>query len=231
MHSTCGAAQLGHARASPATLRTLCATLPPTPVSPLFHPCCAGAEQGGYIAWYEIKALIAKGAKVGWAGAGPQRLGNQERACCLFGCAGMTARASQQPGSASVRAPCLQVVIDQTAKAAAVIDGTNWIGTDVPETINMKIDAARQRGLGGLMVRLQPGALRAPGRHSLNLRLCIWTLENALEPWAATPTPVCQQLSLAAVVAQPSAPAAPCRAPAPCCRCGLWIWMTLRTRS
>lgn len=49
--------------------------------------------------------------------------------------------------------PFLQVVIDQTAKAAYVVDGTNWIGTDVPETFNMKIEAARQRGLGGLMVR------------------------------------------------------------------------------
>ncbi len=45
-------------------------------------------------------------------------------------------------------------MIDQTAKAAYVVDGTNWIGTDVPETFTMKIDAARQRGLGGLMVRL-----------------------------------------------------------------------------
>lgn len=33
-----------------------------------------------------------------------------------------------------------------------MVDGTNWIGTDVPETFNLKIEAARQRGLGGLMV-------------------------------------------------------------------------------
>lgn len=62
------------------------------------------------------------------------------------------------PAGDSTICPCLydlvQVVIDQTAKAAYVVDGTNWIGTDVPETFAMKIEAARQRGLGGLMVRI-----------------------------------------------------------------------------
>lgn len=111
------------------------------------------AEQGGYIAWYEIKDKIAKGAKVGGRGLrmgqGQQQLQQQRmlQRCTLH------AISPKQAHACSAPLPFLQVVIDQTAKAAYVVDGTNWIGTDVPETFNMKIEAARQRGLGGLMVR------------------------------------------------------------------------------
>lgn len=44
------------------------------------------------------------------------------------------------------------MTIDASAKAAYVVNGATWIGTDVPQTIYMKILAARELGLGGLMV-------------------------------------------------------------------------------
>ena len=38
------------------------------------------------------------------------------------------------------------------AKAAYVVSGSTWIATDIPQTVWMKIQAARAEGLGGLMV-------------------------------------------------------------------------------
>jgi chitinase len=47
----------------------------------------------------------------------------------------------------------LQVTIHDGAKAAYLVSGSTWVGFDLPQTIYMKILAARQLGLGGLMVR------------------------------------------------------------------------------
>jgi hypothetical protein len=49
--------------------------------------------------------------------------------------------------------PGLQVTIHEGAKAAYLVHGSTWVGFDLPQTIWMKILAARERGLGGLMVR------------------------------------------------------------------------------
>lgn len=47
-----------------------------------------------------------------------------------------------------------QVTIHEGAKAAYLVSGSMWVGFDLPQTIWMKILAARERGLGGLMVCL-----------------------------------------------------------------------------
>jgi hypothetical protein len=39
--------------------------------------------------------------------------------------------------------------------AAYAVSGSNWIGFDTPQTLWMKIQAARKRGVGGLMVGWQ----------------------------------------------------------------------------
>ncbi len=55
-------------------------------------------------------------------------------------------------------------MISSPAKAAYLVSGTTWISFDLPQTIYMKILAARQLGLGGLMVRrraVAAGAARA----------------------------------------------------------------------
>ena len=46
-----------------------------------------------------------------------------------------------------------QVVNDPVAKAAYLSLGTQWVAFDTPQTLWMKIQAAKQMGLGGLMVR------------------------------------------------------------------------------
>lgn len=58
----------------------------------------------------------------------------------------------RQPVPPPTPASC-QVVISSQAKAAYLVSGTTWISFDLPQTIYMKILAARERGLGGLMVR------------------------------------------------------------------------------
>lgn len=65
--------------------------------------------------------------------------------------------------------PC-QVVISNQAKAAYLVSGTTWISFDLPQTIYMKILAARERGLGGLMVRRGTAGCRLSPRRLDPLR-------------------------------------------------------------
>lgn len=70
-----------------------------------------------------------------------------------------------QPHTPCTRPPPVpQVKIDAGAKAAYVVSGSTWIGTDVPQTLWMKILAAREAGLGGLMVRHPPALAAGPAR-------------------------------------------------------------------
>ena len=65
--------------------------------------------------------------------------------------------------------PHPQVTIDEGAMAAYMVSGSTWVAFDLPQTIYMKILAARKRGLGGLMVGL-------PARVCVGLMVCacVW---------------------------------------------------------
>lgn len=45
-----------------------------------------------------------------------------------------------------------KVTVDPVAKAAYLVKGNQWVAFDNPQTIYMKIEAARAMGLGGTMV-------------------------------------------------------------------------------
>ena len=45
-----------------------------------------------------------------------------------------------------------KVTVDPVAKAAYLVKGNQWVSFDNPQTIFMKIEAARAMGLGGTMV-------------------------------------------------------------------------------
>ncbi|KAL4459091.1 hypothetical protein ABPG75_013956 [Micractinium tetrahymenae] len=91
-----------------------CTTLPslPSPLGSLAKgpgPAAECTGEGGSLAWFEIKRMIATGR--------------------------------------------MKVAIDRTAKAAYLQTPAGaWISFDLPETLWMKAVAARQMGLGGLMV-------------------------------------------------------------------------------
>ena len=44
------------------------------------------------------------------------------------------------------------VTLDPAAKAAYLVQGDQWVSFDLPQTIYMKIEAAREMGLGGISV-------------------------------------------------------------------------------
>lgn len=50
-----------------------------------------------------------------------------------------------------------QVRVSSEAKAAYLVRGTTWVGFDLPQTIYMKLVAAAQLELGGVMVRWHGG--------------------------------------------------------------------------
>ena len=142
---------------------------PPPCVSPAFVP----AGESGYIAWYEIKALIAAGATVSARppACSTKRL-QPRRLAMLF----LTCTCPPHPTACPVLAmvaahcaawgcipyglnspvpavpPCPQVTIHEGAKAAYLVSGSTWVGFDLPQTLYMKIKAADALGLGGLMV-------------------------------------------------------------------------------
>ena len=55
-----------------------------------------------------------------------------------------------------------KVTVDTTAKAAYLVKGAQWIGYDNPDTLRMKIVAAKGMGLGGVMVSGPLGQRRGP---------------------------------------------------------------------
>ena len=61
--------------------------------------------------------------------------------------------------------PGVAVGIDTVAKAAYLTLGDTWVSFDLPQTLHMKIQAARDWNLGGLMVSAARAARAAP-RHA-----------------------------------------------------------------
>lgn len=180
----------------------MCPSVSPT------HDSSTG--ESGFLAWYEIKALLAKATtKVGasslvlpantrsaapgvpplecppqWPPAGSPGPGRGQ----------MEGRGRQGqgdlPAAALLQIPPIncqtdpkrarmqtQVVVSQGAKAAYLVDGDQWVSFDLPQTLFMKLLAARELGLGGLMVRRaargreggwvgeEAGVWRGKGRH------------------------------------------------------------------
>ena len=105
-------------------------------------PALSGGVRGnctgepGFLAWREVRAMIAAGAKV---------------------------------------------TVDPVAMAAYAVKGNQWVSFDLPQTIYLKIKAARAMGLGGTMV--WAGDLDDAGYSMLRL------ISSRADPGPFIPTP------------------------------------------
>lgn len=112
----------------------------------------------GFLAWFEVKALLQKpttkvGGWVVFGGGGIyQRPPRQPQPVAVPSCSPQPSAVT--PSNATLfRPPTTQVVVSQEAKAAYLVEGNQWVSFDLPQTLYMKLLAARELGLGGLMVR------------------------------------------------------------------------------